>query len=629
MRTRRLLPLIIWLALGLRLVALGAQSLWYDEGVTWYLTRFDLPALIRWTADDIQPPFYYIILWCSSRLFGQSEFALRFPSVVFGLLGVPLMWQVGQTVFAAWGRVRAEGIGLTAAALMAFSPLMVYYSQEARMYTLLVFQAAVGSYLLWRIAGRAFDTATSVGERRSIVARFRSTGYVIVMASALYTHYFAAFLLLAHAVYMVVVLVKADWPRPFVGQCLLIVGGVLLLFVPWIPVLMARLGDDPSYWPGLLKLPEIVQDVAISFAVGGKREMILEADGLPLAAIFGLLLLFNIVALWFTLKKSPRPPGPPAPLLFLLLWLILPITLILLLSYQTPKFNPRYTMLSWPAFALLLAGGLGILWQQKGRAARLGSMLMLLFIGYSWAFSLRNWYTDEAFRRDDFKALAQFVRERSFHNEPVLLSSGHFFPVWQYYFGLDNWTALPELETLDVERVTDFSITPSLAEALAGQPGVWLVTWQDEVIDPNQVIPLLLDTVGQRTEDPLLIGDFIGVGLRYWHLPQLPTVPQQYPVTVPTEVNFGNLVRLHGLWQSDEAEAEIALYWEALQPLTEDYLISLRLLDSAGVDWSDGGQVTRPGAYFYPSPALADRRDCGRPAVTAFVDRHPPRPILA
>ena len=602
MRMRWFLPLIIWLALGLRLFALGAQSLWYDEGVTWYLTRFDLPALVGWTAADIQPPLYYLILWVSSRLFGQSEWALRFPSVCFGLLGAPLLWQAGRGVFAAWGRGQAEGVGLAAAAFIALSPLMVYYSQEARMYTLLVFQAALGSYLLWRIVGPdPLLSPPPARGRRWLATRLRVVGYVVVMASALYTHYFAAFLLLAHALYMVVVLGQAGWPGPLVGRSVALFGGVAALFAPWAPVLLARLGDDPSYWPGLLKLPEVAQDVAISFAVGGKREMIFEADGLPLAAIFGLLLLFSIAAIWLSQKKFPRPPWPPAPLLFLLLWLILPIALILLLSYQTPKFNPRYTMLAWPAFALLLAGGLGLLWRQKGGAARVGGALVVLFIGYSWAFSLRNWYAGEAFRRDDFKALAQFVRERSFHDEPVLLSSGHFFPVWQYYFGPHNWTPLPEMETLDVDRVTGFSVIPSLDEALAGQPGVWLVTWQDEVIDPNRVIPLLLDAIGRRTEDPLLIGDFIGVGLRYWRLPQRLTIPQPYPLSVPADVNFGNLVRLHGLWQSDEAEAEIALYWEALQPLTEDYLVSLRLLDADGVAWSDGAQVTRPGAYLYPA----------------------------
>ena len=51
------LILIVWLALALRLFLLGQQSLWYDEGVTWYLTRFNLLGLIRWTAGDIHIEF--------------------------------------------------------------------------------------------------------------------------------------------------------------------------------------------------------------------------------------------------------------------------------------------------------------------------------------------------------------------------------------------------------------------------------------------------------------------------------------------------------------------------------------------------------------------------------------------
>ena len=86
------LPVIILIAFALRLALLGEQSLWYDEGVTWLLTQKSLPGLIQWTAADIQPPLYYLLPWFTTRLFGDSEWALRFPSVVFNILTLPVLF---------------------------------------------------------------------------------------------------------------------------------------------------------------------------------------------------------------------------------------------------------------------------------------------------------------------------------------------------------------------------------------------------------------------------------------------------------------------------------------------------------------------------------------------------------
>ncbi|MFQ5576179.1 MAG: glycosyltransferase family 39 protein, partial [Anaerolineae bacterium] len=598
---------ILWLALALRLFRLGEQSLWYDEGVTWYLTRFSLPELARWTAADIQPPLYYLIVWGAARLFGQSEWALRFPSAAAGALAVPLLWQMARRLFRR---------GTLAAALFgAVAPLMVYYGQEARMYTLLAAQATLASWLLLRVAGGA--------KRRFAVA------YTLVMASALYTHYFAAFLLLAHALYIGVLLLRRGESSPPLGwrRAAGMFGGVALLFAPWTPVLPARLGDDPSYWPGALKLAEVVQDVFISFAVGGKREMILEAHGLPLAAGFGLLLLANLFLLLKTHRRpdaSPFRPGAPAPLLFLLLWLVVPVALVLLLSYRTPKFNPRYTMLAWPAFALIQLSIINYQLSISRYALRITRYAVILFIASSWAFSLGNWFFDPRFSKDDFKHAAQFIRERFTPGDTVLLSSGHFFPVWQYYYGPDGWTPLPKMETLDARRVTGFDITSPLAGALRGHSGAWLVTWQDEVIDPNGVVPLLLDAAAERQEDEFHAGDFWGVGLHYWRLPDRLTFSAGFPADVRTDFNFGNLVTLRGLAQSKEDETEAILFWEARRPLSKDYLISLRLLDAEGVPWSDGARVARPAAYLYPTPRWEPGRVVAGRQPLPFLTGAPP-----
>jgi 4-amino-4-deoxy-L-arabinose transferase-like glycosyltransferase len=85
------LALLTLAAFTLRLYLLDAQSLWYDEGVTAGVARRGIAELTRWTADDIQPPLYYYVVAFWGRVAGWSEWSLRFPSVFFGVLTVPLL----------------------------------------------------------------------------------------------------------------------------------------------------------------------------------------------------------------------------------------------------------------------------------------------------------------------------------------------------------------------------------------------------------------------------------------------------------------------------------------------------------------------------------------------------------
>lgn len=619
------LLVIILIALALRLALLGEQSLWYDEGVTWLLSQKPPGELIQWTAADIQPPLYYLLIWETDALFGPSEWALRFPSVIFGVLTVPLIYILARYLFSASPQRPASAPHL-AAALLAVSPVMVYYAQEARMYTLLVFEATLASYLLLRILHPLPSLAASYNS--SFIPHPSSFLYVLTAAAALYTHYFAAFLLIAHGLYSLFSLWRRGFPKALGWQLLQVFGFIALLFAPWFWILLARLGDDPSYWPGALKLHEALRKVLISFTTG---ETVFEQTGLWLA--LGYLLLLSIGFISGQVRESERRRSDPSPILylpssiFLLLWLCLPIILILLLSYQSPKFNPRYTLLAWPAFALLVAATLAQFDLARFTLNNLRSTLYALFFTLFYAlilatsvFSLYNWFADLRFAKDDFQALAQFVRERSAPDETVLLSSGHMYPVWAYYYGWQGWTPLPRLERLDINRVTPLSISTEMAEALQDKSGVWLVSWQDEVIDPNGVVPFWLDRVGKRPHDA---GDFQGVRLEHWRLdPDKIALLHESPIERPvlrtsstssgdaspdpaenggaTEAgyNFANQVDLVGVTQL--SDTDLALFWRPRHPLPDDLLLTLRLTDRDGFQWDRHTFVGRPGAYLYP-----------------------------
>src|SRR4051794_41415640 len=126
-------------------------------------------------SDESTPPLYYALAWLWEKVFGHGEAGLRSLSAVFGILTVPVAWRAAREWFDS---ARA---GLIAAALVAFNPFFVWYSQEARSYSLLVLMAALSLLFLGRALRNPSPRALAL--------------WAIAAALALLTHYFAAFLL--------------------------------------------------------------------------------------------------------------------------------------------------------------------------------------------------------------------------------------------------------------------------------------------------------------------------------------------------------------------------------------------------------------------------------------------------
>lgn len=113
-------------ALVLRLAV--DRGLWVDEAISVELAGRPLGAMLRQIRDfDVHPPLHSLILWATVRVAGSSELAVRLPSIIAGTALVPTLWLAGRSLYD-------RRTALVAAALGAVSPLLVWYSQEARMY---------------------------------------------------------------------------------------------------------------------------------------------------------------------------------------------------------------------------------------------------------------------------------------------------------------------------------------------------------------------------------------------------------------------------------------------------------------------------------------------------------------
>ncbi|MCA1690502.1 MAG: glycosyltransferase family 39 protein [Actinobacteria bacterium] len=140
---------------AVRFATLGQQSFWLDEAATGRLMRMGLGGMLRALPDgESTPPVYYVLAWVWTRVFGTSEVGLRSLSALIGTLTIPL-------VYLAGARLLDRRPGLAAAALAAFSPLLVWYSQEARAYALLV---ALSAASLWAFSA-ALEPRPGAGRR--------------------------------------------------------------------------------------------------------------------------------------------------------------------------------------------------------------------------------------------------------------------------------------------------------------------------------------------------------------------------------------------------------------------------------------------------------------------------------
>jgi hypothetical protein len=232
---------------------------------------------------------------------------------------------------------------------------------------------------------------------------------------------------------------------------------------------------------------------------------------------------------------------------------------------------------------------------------------LVVFLVFTSAASVRNWFGNPAFTKAQWRQVAAAVRANKTTNEAVLLVSGHAWPAWEYYAPDIPATRLPEIDILDVNAVLGFETASAIGQALQGKDGAWLVSWQAEAVDPVRVAPYLLDRAGDEEPSP---GQFWQVGLRHWKLHPGATYPAQPAPEHPFDANYGHRIALLG-WD-DPKDGRITVYWQALQPLDRDYQVSLVLEDAAGNEL--GRWDGRPAGYDYP----AERWRPGQPVFGRY-----------
>ncbi len=522
------LVIIITLAGGiLRVLLLGTKGMWLDETFSIWMASHRVGDMLQWIVRiDQHPPLYYLLLhyWIAIR--GDTPYYVRLLSVLFGVATIPIIYLIGK-------RISGAMMGLAAAVFLALSLFNIYFAQEARMYTLLTFNAAAAMYALvrlltdsrsvrpigsqfwdylhaWRTPGPVEpendeefsyknDIRYQSGWRgwisrhrwlplRAIETDLAWVTFIVFSVATLFSHNTAVLFPFATNIFVLGLILfqrikkpvsPSSFQAPSLRNWVKAQIGILLLWSPWIVFFIKQASAvDQRFW-----IPEPTWD-GVVYVV---KTFLNPSAAIPnsQASVVWILyvLVFGLGLVHFRKK--------PAQFLFLAALFAIPFLGELIVSIRRPIFYDRTLIWTTIPLYLMLAAGVA---QLKFRP------LIILVLGVLGAFNLftaGDFY--RYFQKEDWSAAAGYVGYFAEQGDLVLFNSNFVEIPFNYYFRAyeDKYSLLVEKQGVPLDLfdsgVLEPEMTaddiPSLISLLRGHDRVWLVYSHDSYTDPLGIVP--------------------------------------------------------------------------------------------------------------------------------------------
>ncbi len=492
------------IGLAARMCCLGSKSFWFDEALVLLESKNPLFEILSPRAEGIHPPLYRLIMhfWL---FLGSGEWILRIPSLIFSFLCVCLAYRIGRLLFD-------RSAALLGAFLMSISPFQVYYSQEAKMYSLLLFFSLLSSYFFLRLLRE--DRKDSW------------VWYIGANLGCLYTHYFAFFSLFAHGIYLIYFCFRRKngglLTRWLAAQCC----GVLF-FSPWMKTFLSHAAKvKENFWVPVLSPGEVgsvVKNLILGYYTGD----------IPFLLAYCFFPLFFILGLFSPVSGRDSSSGEwltrQEKIFFLIISVVIPLASSLVISIVfRPVFLSRTLIAVSAWYCLGAAAGISALRGKK--ILRYGVVIIAVAL---MSAGLRNYYLNQHFRpsigvvkKRAMRPLAQFIVSHFQRGDVVALAHSSLSTPFLYYcpgyvrenlYLIENAADDPgDQSTLLALRGTFGMRVRDLREIVRGKRGLWVVfSGYDTEIVP--LPPALEKWLG----DKRLIFDntsFEGLEARYYTL---------------------------------------------------------------------------------------------------------------
>ncbi len=450
----------------LRLTALNRQSLWFDEADVVVRAQQPFSKIFEtFVAVGENGPLYNLMLAIWIRMAGISEIAVRFPSAVAGIMALPVLYMFAR-------RVANPQIALFSTGLLAISPYHIWYSQEAKMYSIIVLLGLLSSLLLveslernrwpWWAAYTVVTTIMFYTHVASVLIFVAQTGYVLIASS-----------------------VWRDRERAWLISA-------ALLTLPYLPIALWALkvvgGETPTWQPSV-SLTEALRIVFTKFAVN-RTEAWIELWG---AVLFVSLACAGVV---FFIQLKQRKLW----IVLLVLLSVLPVIGLYIVSLRNSVFSDRYIIVSLPAFLTLVAAGLFIFLKSR-QLWPAGMLLLGLVLVFSWA-SIRDVNRSFNAEKEDWRSAYADVASRAEPGDVLLIHPGYLLSTYIYHEQREprlNELGVATIPTFRAPWMTEQLMVESLRTEFGGATRVWLVESPDRVPaeDPDLALENWLRSNGE------------------------------------------------------------------------------------------------------------------------------------
>lgn len=529
------LLLLILLAAVLRWYRLTAQDIWGDEAFSIWLSQQPLNVVIA-GASDTHPPFYPFLLFLWIPLAGTTAFATRTLSVLIGILAVPLVFVLANRL------TQRPRVKWFAAILMTVSPLMIYYSQETRMYELVTILALASTYFVLRW----FEEASP---RVSLL-------YLFSTLLAIYTHYSAFFVLVAQNIF---VLRRVRHQRTTLVRWLGVQGLLIVAYVPWIVVQTGFLREKANArfeewgWAGI---EMIFGKTLLAFSAGLTTDFPVAHLAAILCAIFGTLGIYTLIRR----RESQAWLAP--------MYALVPVTIAYIVNPIMPFFFERYVLVALPGFLLLIAFGLDYL-DELDHRAQIGMTMALMFFALdaNW-----NFYFDETYAKGKYGRMMTYVSQHAQPGDVLILNNPLQKPLYQYYAPAN----VPAYFFPDGGASLEEPPVRKQLETLAKKSSrVWLVMFGNPAeYDPTGYLERWFGANAFKS----YVGGYVDARLILYTMASAPPTIQR-----STRYRLGDHIQLIGydLNQADLTPGQtllLTLHWKTAAPMAQRYTVFAHMI---------------------------------------------------
>jgi 4-amino-4-deoxy-L-arabinose transferase-like glycosyltransferase len=407
----------LYITIGLILFAvitfwtITKSSIWFDEAFGAYLIHFNFIEIARYTATDVHPPLYYWLLKLWSMLFGNTELGLRSMSVLFGGISIIFGYLLTHRLFGK----KAARISLI---FMVLSPMLVRYSQEARMYTLVAAIALAATYVL--------TFAINTKKRLPWIV------YGVLVGLGMWVHYFSAIVWIAHWIWRGDVIrrvarkgkfIKTFFSKEWIMAHVVAVGS----FLPWMPFFASQMFTVQAFgfW-----IPPVTPNTMTNFMTNVVYYQ--DAGNVTGWLVLGFLAVVVLLALLaFRVYRSQNEAERQAYRLIITLAFV-PMLILFILSMPPLRsvFIDRYLITSALGIALFigvtLAFGLKFLnpkWQVLITVFTAG--LMVIGITNVWYYGN---YNKNSHNSSGARQIVEAAVAKSADNQPIIAATP-----WMFY----------------------------------------------------------------------------------------------------------------------------------------------------------------------------------------------------